>query len=286
MNLILVGNNDGPLVLYQSLKEKGLEPVAIGLQKEPTGELRKAYMELPKDIVYFSGFDESRLLQNLQGIQIDLVINCFCNFKFIKLLEKYTVLNVHLSKLPAYRGRHPLHWALINGEKEIGVSIHEMTEMFDAGIIYWQKSMNIDEGLSVADVRFSLMELLANDFGNFIQDYKKGTLRIKKNKKEEASYISRRFPRDSKLTEWENRDLIYRKVMALRSETNPAFLQIGNDEILVLSAEKVTSQSTTPGTIIRVLVDGLEIAGKLGNNIILRYFKPTSYNFKENQQLL
>ncbi len=52
-------------------------------------------------------------------------------------------LNLHGSLLPKYRGRVPLNWAIINGEKETGVTLHYMTAKADAGDIVAQKKVAI-----------------------------------------------------------------------------------------------------------------------------------------------
>ena len=44
-------------------------------------------------------------------------------------------INLHGSLLPKYRGRVPINWAIINGEKETGVTLHYMTQRADAGDI-------------------------------------------------------------------------------------------------------------------------------------------------------
>ena len=45
------------------------------------------------------------------------------------------IINIHQSLLPAYKGRHPLNWAIINGEKYTGVTIHKINEAYDDGEI-------------------------------------------------------------------------------------------------------------------------------------------------------
>ena len=47
-------------------------------------------------------------------------------------------INYHTAILPRYRGRQPLFWALLNGEREVGISIHEMDEELDNGPIIAQ----------------------------------------------------------------------------------------------------------------------------------------------------
>ena len=51
--------------------------------------------------------------------------------------------NVHASLLPKYRGAAPIHWAIINGEKETGVTTFFINEQIDTGEIIAQKSLRI-----------------------------------------------------------------------------------------------------------------------------------------------
>ena len=46
---------------------------------------------------------------------------------------QYGCINVHASLLPKYRGAAPINWAILNGEKETGVSIQYMVKELDAG---------------------------------------------------------------------------------------------------------------------------------------------------------
>jgi UDP-4-amino-4-deoxy-L-arabinose formyltransferase/UDP-glucuronic acid dehydrogenase (UDP-4-keto-hexauronic acid decarboxylating) len=52
--------------------------------------------------------------------------------------------NLHGSLLPAYRGRAPLNWVLVNGETETGVTLHRMVRRADAGDIVAQQKVAID----------------------------------------------------------------------------------------------------------------------------------------------
>lgn len=60
-------------------------------------------------------------------------------------LPKLYPLNVHASLLPRYRGAAPINWAIINGEKETGISIIKMNERMDAGDILLQKKLAIEQ---------------------------------------------------------------------------------------------------------------------------------------------
>ncbi len=60
-------------------------------------------------------------------------------------LTKYKIINCHAGKLPFYRGRNILNWALINDEKEFGITVHYIDEKIDSGDIILQKSYKISD---------------------------------------------------------------------------------------------------------------------------------------------
>ena len=63
--------------------------------------------------------------------------------KNIIRLPRYGCINVHASLLPRYRGAAPINWAIINGEKETGITIMQMDEGLDTGSILLQKGIEI-----------------------------------------------------------------------------------------------------------------------------------------------
>jgi methionyl-tRNA formyltransferase len=58
-------------------------------------------------------------------------------------LQKHGAVNVHASLLPRYRGAAPVHWAIINGETETGISIITLADRMDAGLILAQEKMTV-----------------------------------------------------------------------------------------------------------------------------------------------
>ena len=65
--------------------------------------------------------------------------------------------NLHASLLPQYRGAAPIHWAIINGEKETGVSTFFLQHEIDTGEIILQEKEYIDESDTVGDLYTRLM---------------------------------------------------------------------------------------------------------------------------------
>jgi UDP-4-amino-4-deoxy-L-arabinose formyltransferase/UDP-glucuronic acid dehydrogenase (UDP-4-keto-hexauronic acid decarboxylating) len=75
-------------------------------------------------------------------------------------------LNLHGSLLPRYRGRCPVNWVLINGEKETGVTLHYMTPRPDDGDIVGQKRVPSDDN----DTALSLHKKLAIAAGDLLEE--------------------------------------------------------------------------------------------------------------------
>lgn len=71
-------------------------------------------------------------------------------------------VNLHGSLLPQYRGAAPINWAVINGEKETGVTTFKLKHEIDTGDILLQESFPIDENETAGEVHDKMKEIGAN----------------------------------------------------------------------------------------------------------------------------
>lgn len=65
--------------------------------------------------------------------------------------------NLHASLLPSYRGAAPINWAIINGEKESGITTFKLKHEIDSGNILFQESVSINEEDCAGDLHDKLM---------------------------------------------------------------------------------------------------------------------------------
>ena len=82
----------------------------------------------------------------LKELNIDYIITCaYGQFLPQSILNcaKEDALNIHASLLPKYRGGAPIHWSIIKGEHETGISLMRMIKAMDAGEVFAQKSVYI-----------------------------------------------------------------------------------------------------------------------------------------------
>ena len=88
---------------------------------------------------------------------------------------QYGSINVHSSLLPKYRGAAPINWAILDGEKETGVSIMYMAKELDAGDVILQKSTAIGENEDALALTMRLAELGAEALAEAVEALKNGT---------------------------------------------------------------------------------------------------------------
>lgn len=78
-------------------------------------------------------------------------------------LPKYGSINLHASLLPKYRGAAPINWAIINGEKETGVTTFFLKDKVDTGNIILRQSVEITDDDNAGTLHDKLM-----DIGSFV----------------------------------------------------------------------------------------------------------------------
>lgn len=100
---------------------------------------------LPRDI------NDSQFLERLRKTKPDIIVSsCPQIFKKELLsIPRFGCINRHTSLLPQYGGLMPVFWAMLNDEKEIGVTMHKMNEGIDEGQIITQKKIYLSEGDSL-----------------------------------------------------------------------------------------------------------------------------------------
>lgn len=145
-------------------------------------------------------------------------------------------LNLHGSLLPKYRGRCPVNWVLVNGEKETGVTLHYMTLRPDDGdIVARQKVAIRDE--DTAHTLFKKMVAAANlVLDEAVPALVKGKAKRVKQDSAKASYFGGRKPADGAI-DWTKTAKEVRNLVRAVSRPYPgAFTQVGDRKLLIWSA--------------------------------------------------
>lgn len=173
-NIIFMGTPDfSATVLEGLLADKAYNILAVVTQPDrAVGRKKEIKMTPVKEValahnlpVYqpekLSGSEEMAELMTLGADGI--VTAAFGQFLPTKLLNSVDfAVNVHASLLPKYRGGAPIHYAIINGDKEAGVTIMEMVKEMDAGDMIAKDATSITDEDNVGTM-FDKLAILGRD---------------------------------------------------------------------------------------------------------------------------
>ena len=107
--------------------------------------------------------------------------------------------NMHGSLLPKFRGRAPLNWAILKGETETGVTLHEMVEKPDAGRIVDQQAVSIGPDETAVEVFHKMTDAAAAVLKRSISSLVAGKPAFRPNEISKGSYYGRRRPEDGRI---------------------------------------------------------------------------------------
>jgi methionyl-tRNA formyltransferase len=119
----------------------------------------------------------NKLIDEIEAIEPDLILSVYYRkvlpHRLINI-PKLGAINIHPSALPFYRGPVPTAWAIMNGEKEFGITIHKIDEGIDTGEILLQELFEIkdeDTGYELYQRAMSIgAQLLIKNFNRIIND--------------------------------------------------------------------------------------------------------------------
>lgn len=159
--------------------------------------------------------------------------------------------NLHGSLLPAYRGRCPVNWVLVNGENRTGVTLHKMTVKPDAGDIMAQRAVDIDDDDTALTLHGKLAEAARLLLAEALPALKQGTLQGRPQPTEGASYYGGRKPQDGEIDWHKSARQIRNLVRAVTHPYPGAFSFIGNRKCLIWAVTEMTDAGQAPaGTIL------------------------------------
>lgn len=198
-----------------------------------------------------SGSEE---MEKIIALQPDVIITAaFGQFLPEKLLQApvHGAINVHASLLPKYRGGAPVHYSIINGEKETGVTIMEMIKKMDAGGIYAQESLPITKQDDVGTMFEKLSALGKQLLLKTLPDILNGNLSPRPQDESKVTF-SPNITREQEAIDWnKTAEEIDNQVRGMRPWPI-AFTTYEQTRWKLLNVEALAEKTTAePGTIIK-----------------------------------
>ena len=265
--IVLAYHNIG-CVGIEALLRNGIEIVAVFTHtddpQENTWFDSVAELAASKGIPVFAPEDinHSVWVHKIKSLSPDIIFS----FYYRKMVKQPILdilpagcLNLHGSLLPKYRGRCPVNWVLVNGEKETGATLHYMTTGPDEGDIVCQTKIAVADDDTAKSLSDKTVEVASKMLDDILPKIINKTAPRKPQDSSKATYYGGRRPADGQI-DWTKSATDIRNL--IRAVTRPypgAFSYIADDKCMFWAATEVPGKTeATPGTV--VSIDPLVVA--------------------------
>jgi methionyl-tRNA formyltransferase len=154
-------------------------------------------------------------------------------------------LNMHGSLLPRYRGRAPVNWAILNGERETGATLHYMVERADAGDIVDQQAVPILEDDDACEVFGKVTVAAEIVLARSLPALIAGTAPRRPQQLELGRYYGRRRPQDGRINWAAGAAAVHNLVRAVAPPFPGAFTEI-NGQRWSIHRTRVMKRTISP----------------------------------------
>jgi methionyl-tRNA formyltransferase len=273
VRVLFMGTPDFAVSSLEALLTEGYNVVGVVTQPDrPVGRKRvltpppvkAAALRHRLTVLQPEKIKQEEALEQVLALRPDLVVTAAYGQILPKRLldfPRYGCINVHASLLPKYRGGAPIHKAIIDGEKETGVTIMYMVEALDAGDMLAKIALPIEERDTVGTLHDKLAaagaqlliqtlpRLLAGEIEGVPQDHAAATF---------APTIKRA---DERIDWTRTAEQVYNQVRGM----NPFPVAFTTCEgkvwkIWWVEKQELNESSAEPGAVIAVEPDGLVVA--------------------------
>lgn len=258
MRIVFFGTTDFGIPSLERLVEKHEVVLVITQPDKPHG--RKKIMTAPQ-IKLWSGIHKietiqpeklSEIEEKIQSVKPDMIITASYG-KIIpeKILNipRLKSVNIHPSLLPKYRGPSPIQTAIINDEKQTGISIMLMDSQLDHGPILAQKAVDVSEADNYESLHAKLAEQSAALLTETVEQYSEGKI-VPKEQNHELATFTKLLTRNDARLDW---TMPARQLLQIIKALNPnpgTWTTLDGKSVKIIQAEEYKSGSIDlPGKI-------------------------------------
>ena len=174
LRIVFMGTPEFAVPTLKAMMDNGYNVVAVVTQPDkPVGrhgsvlqpsQVKQYAMEHGLPVLQPVKMKDPEFVEQLQsyGANLQVVVAFRMLPEVVWDMPEYGTFNVHAALLPQYRGAAPINWAIINGERQTGVSTFFLDHDIDTGRVIMQKPFDIPEEADVEYVYDGLMNLGAD----------------------------------------------------------------------------------------------------------------------------
>lgn len=205
--------------------------------------------------------------------------------KDILNIPKIGCINIHASLLPKYRGAAPINRAIINGEKETGITFMFMNEKVDTGEIIYQQKITILPDETYGELYYRLSNLSADMINTVLEKIEEGKIKRIPQEYKLVSYARKMTKQDGEITWSDKGEKIYNLIRGTTPDPG-AFTYYKGKKLKITQARflsnyqnEVEITPSIPGGVVKIEKDSLLIS--TGDKGIIRILKVIPPGAKE-----
>lgn len=261
--IVFMGTPEFAVASLQALVQAGFNVVGvITAPDKPAGRGMKMQESAVKKFALEKGLrilqplklKDPQFLEELRSLKADLqVVVAFRMLpEVVWNMPPLGTINVHASLLPQYRGAAPINWAIMNGEKETGVTTFKLQHEIDTGNILLQEKVSIREEETAGSLHDKLKITGAELLVKTVQSLFQGTLQetpqgMIVTNESEIKHAPKIFTETCRINWNKTTDEVYNLIRGL-SPYPAAFTYINGKMLKIFSATKEkTGTATAPG---------------------------------------
>jgi len=166
-----------------------------GKKKLIESDVKKFALQHGLNILQPKNLKSPEFVETLRSLKADLQIVVAFRMlpEVVWNMPRLGTINVHGSLLPKYRGAAPINWAVINGEKESGVTTFLLQHEIDTGDLILQKSTSIGENETAGEVYNRLMMIGGDTVLSSVRKIESGDYKLQPQKNEQATKAPKIF---------------------------------------------------------------------------------------------
>ena len=271
MRIVFMGTPDFAVGALEALVEAGHEVAAVVTQPDKPKGRGKEMQQTPvkacalkHNIEVFQPIKIKTpdAVEVLKGYDADLfVVAAFGQILSKEILDmpKYGCVNIHASLLPKYRGAAPIQWAVLDGEKETGVTIMQMNEGLDTGDMLTKVIVPIEDNDTGESLFNKLAEAGAKLLVETIPQIEAGTLNPEPQDDSRSTY-ARMIKKEMGQIDWKKEAVVLERLVRGMNSWPSAYTHFNGKTLKVWEAGvEVSEKKAEPGTVVEVTKASIKV---------------------------
>ena len=197
IRLVIMGHGDPVKLIINSLDKNIFKVVNVQQDRIRAGKEQDTFC----DFLNSQNILINKINLNKGDFDLILSVNYYKIIDINQYLQ-HKLINLHIGLLPKYRGNNANAWAVINGEKRVGYTLHEITNILDGGDIFYTFEYEIGNDVTYFNAKKAINHDISTNISQIIHSIYNKQIAPKSQKGAGFTYCLKLKPSDGIISDW------------------------------------------------------------------------------------